>query len=259
MNVRRVLLPVAALAALAGPAAVGGQDRARAPVPEVGRTVVLEPARPGVRYRQPGQRFYRQLTAPIAVPLGTLVDADEGRATVVADRGSGLRWRATFWGGTFSVAQDNDRPVTTTLRLRGGSFRDTCKDEATAGDEAAGRGREAAHSSARKRSKRRVRRLWGDGKGRFRTRGRWSAATVRGTRWLTEDRCDGTLTRVQRGEVEVEDLTVAVEPAPTPTPAPEVPDGGAEGAPPAAAPMRGSAPRRVRVRSGDSYLAPAPE
>jgi hypothetical protein len=246
MNVRRVLLPVAALATLAGPAAVGGQDRARAPVPEVGRTVVLEPARPGVRYRQPGQRFYRKLTVPIAVPLGTLIDAEPGRVTVVADRGRGLRWRATFWGGTFSVAQDDDRPVTTTLRLRGGSFRDTCEKGA------------AARTSARKRSKRRVRRLWGDGKGRFRTRGRWSAATVRGTRWLTEDRCDGTLTRVQRGEVEVEDLTVAVEPAPTPTPAPDT-DGGAEGAPPAAAPMRGSAPRRVRVRSGDSYLAPAPE
>ena len=44
-----------------------------------------------------------------------------------------------------------------------------------------------------------MRRLWGDGKGRFRTRGRHGAATVRGTKWLTEDRCDSTKITVQRG------------------------------------------------------------
>ena len=53
---------------------------------------------------------------------------------------------------------------------------------------------------------RRVRRLWGDGRGRFRTRGRYGAATVRGTKWLTLDRCDGTKVRVVRGKVAVRDL-----------------------------------------------------
>ena len=47
--------------------------------------------------------------------------------------------------------------------------------------------------------------LQGDGKGSFRTRGRNSAATVRGTKWLTQERCDGTLTRVTRGTVSVRD------------------------------------------------------
>jgi hypothetical protein len=51
-------------------------------------------------------------------------------------------------------------------------------------------------------------------KGRFRTRGRYSAATVLGTAWDTADRCDGTLTRVRRGTVVVNDFarhkTVAV-------------------------------------------------
>ena len=36
--------------------------------------------------------------------------------------------------------------------------------------------------------------------GRSRTHRRNSHATVRGTRWLVEDRCDGTLTRVTRGK-----------------------------------------------------------
>ncbi len=49
-------------------------------------------------------------------------------------------------------------------------------------------------------------RLFGNGKGRFRTTGRHSAATVRGTIWLTEERCDGTLTRVTRGIVSVRDF-----------------------------------------------------
>jgi hypothetical protein len=51
-----------------------------------------------------------------------------------------------------------------------------------------------------------VRQLWGNGKGSFQTRGRYAAATVRGTHWLTADRCDGTLTKVLRGVVQVNDL-----------------------------------------------------
>ena len=51
-----------------------------------------------------------------------------------------------------------------------------------------------------------VRALWGSGKGSFRTKGRYSAATVRGTVWLVEDRCDGTLTRVVKGSVQVRDF-----------------------------------------------------
>jgi hypothetical protein len=49
--------------------------------------------------------------------------------------------------------------------------------------------------------------LWGsDANGRFSTHGANSAATVRGTRWLTVERCDGTLTRVASGRVLVRDL-----------------------------------------------------
>ncbi len=49
-------------------------------------------------------------------------------------------------------------------------------------------------------------RLRGNAKGRFRTRGRYSSATVRGTIWTTTDRCDGTLTKVSRGRVAVRDF-----------------------------------------------------
>ena len=48
--------------------------------------------------------------------------------------------------------------------------------------------------------------MWGDGKGRFTTKGKHSAATVVGTKWLVEDRCTSTLTRVARGKVKVRDF-----------------------------------------------------
>ena len=50
-----------------------------------------------------------------------------------------------------------------------------------------------------------TRKLWGDGSGSFRTRGQYSAATVRGTQWLVQDSCAGTLTQVKKGVVSVFD------------------------------------------------------
>jgi hypothetical protein len=47
--------------------------------------------------------------------------------------------------------------------------------------------------------------LWGNGKGQFRTVGRYASATVRGTIWFTRDTCAGTLVRVVQGRVDVFD------------------------------------------------------
>jgi ferric-dicitrate binding protein FerR (iron transport regulator) len=55
-------------------------------------------------------------------------------------------------------------------------------------------------------AKKKKRRLWGDGKGSFQTKGTHSAATVVGTKWMVEDRCDSTLTKVARGKVSVRDF-----------------------------------------------------
>ena len=55
-------------------------------------------------------------------------------------------------------------------------------------------------------SRRAVRRLRANAKGRYRSRGKHSAATVRGTKWTMTDRCDGTLTTVKRGKVAVRDF-----------------------------------------------------
>lgn len=103
----------------------------------------------------------------------------------------------TFYGGRFDIAElgaDSDKPIVA-LRLVGGNFKAKCG--------AATRTTAGLNAQAKKTP---VRRLWGKGKGRFRTRGRYSSGTVRGTNWITTDFCDGTDTRVVAGVVRVYDL-----------------------------------------------------
>ena len=71
---------------------------------------------------------------------------------------------------------------------------------------ASGAAAPAGKSAGAALSRRTIRRLRANARGRFRTIGRNSSATVRGTVWLMEDRCDGTLTKVRRGRVVVRDF-----------------------------------------------------
>ena len=50
--------------------------------------------------------------------------------------------------------------------------------------------------------------LHGSARGKFRTKGRYSAATIRGTVWTIADRCDGTLTRAIKDTVTVNDFVL---------------------------------------------------
>ena len=65
----------------------------------------------------------------------------------------------------------------------------------------------ASHAVEGATTKRKKRRLWGSGKGKFRTKGKNASATVRGTIWLTQDTCTTTLVHVKRGVVDVFDFT----------------------------------------------------
>ena len=132
------------------------------------------------------------------VPLGSTVDTTRGTIglTSAADL-KGRTQRAQFNAGVFTVRQKREAKPTTELRLASSSFVSYANK---CGAVVSRRGASSA------KTKKRVGRLFGNGKGRFRTRGRFSAATVRGTSWLTEDRCDGTLTKVTKGKVAVFDF-----------------------------------------------------
>ena len=57
-------------------------------------------------------------------------------------------------------------------------------------------------------SKKTLQLLHGSAHGKFRTKGRYSAATIRGTIWTIADRCDGTLVHAIKDTVTVDDLVL---------------------------------------------------
>jgi hypothetical protein len=147
------------------------------------------PKRGVVRIKLPGRKRFRRLTEGEQLPVGTTIDTLKGRVTLVAaaNRRGGTA-TSDFYGGVFKVTQTKGSKPITNLKLIE-KLRCSKAGQATI--------------SAKRKKKRR---LWGDGKGRFRTEGSYSSATVRGTKWLVEDRCGSTLTRVVRGRVAVRDF-----------------------------------------------------
>jgi hypothetical protein len=142
-----------------------------------------------VLVRRRGSGRFTRLEDGARVPYGSELDTRRGKVRIVAAARGGKTATAVFNAGRFVLARR--RGAVTELRLSG---------------PLAGCGRASASDGA-SAARRRGRRLWGSGKGRFRTRGRRSAATVTGTKWLVEDRCDGsTLTLVTKGVVKVRDF-----------------------------------------------------
>ncbi len=163
-----------------------------------GRVLIRYPRgrRPAAAGRA-AQKDFVPLKGAANVPVGATVDTRRGLLALVAAAGFGPQtFSSRFFAGIFQIKQRRARRARTNVVLKGGNFRRTC------GSRAAGRSTRAPLQSSR----RTVRRLWSNARGRFRTVGRSSAATVRGTIWLTQDRCDGTLTRVRRGRVVVRDF-----------------------------------------------------
>jgi CSLREA domain-containing protein len=153
------------------------------PAPEAGETVNALPSRGTVRIRLPGTKKFVELEEGRQIPVGTVIDTTKGRVTLVAAGGQ----QATFYDGIFRIGQGKGAKPLTTLTLI----------EALSCPKA---GKAVAAAKKKKR------RLWGDGSGKFRTKGKHSAATVVGTKWLVEDRCTSTLTRVTQGRVSVRDF-----------------------------------------------------
>ena len=147
------------------------------------------------RASQKGLRFV-PLEQVRQIPIGSFLDTRRGTVRLTTARDSaGQTQSGEFSAGLFQVLQSR-RPSArglTDVVAKGSSFR-VC-----------GRVR-AGEANAAARRKRTIRRLRANARGRFRTRGRYSAATVRGTVWSITDRCDGTFTKVTRGSVVVRDF-----------------------------------------------------
>jgi hypothetical protein len=172
----RAAFPASALAV--GPSAA---------VPTVGKFVGAAVVEDPVFIRVPKSKTFVQLRIGDVIPVGSIVDVTRGRVRITSALPSGGKQSSDFFEGVFKVTQA--KTGLTDLTLRGGSFRNCPRA-----------------SRARLAKVRSVRHLWGSGSGKFRTKGRFAAASLRGTDWLTDDRCDGTLIRVRKGRVSVRDL-----------------------------------------------------
>jgi hypothetical protein len=153
--------------------------------PEFHKSVGVKLVSGRVGIRRPGSKVDVDLQGTDVIPLGSEVDAAHGvlELSSVAKSG-GTPQTARFYEGVFKVTQT-------------GSITNLALTQPLAS--CRGKGASAAASKTKKRH------LWGDGKGSFRTAGKYSSATVRGTKWLVQDSCAGTLTRVVRGSVKVRD------------------------------------------------------
>jgi hypothetical protein len=181
----------------------GGGGLDSLPPPELGQTANVGPVRGdvligirrnGARASQKGVRFV-PLTEARQIPIGSFLDTSDGVVALrTARNDAGVEQPGRFAAGLFQVLQSRRQSAKglTELRLKGSA--------------AGFRRCDATNRAGAALSRRTVRRLRANAKGRYRTRGRHSAATVRGTRWVTEDRCDGTLTTVKRGTVVVRDF-----------------------------------------------------
>jgi hypothetical protein len=182
------------------------------PRPHLGRSVTVVAERGTILVRVPGSRRYVPIGRLTEIPLGSIIDARKGRAriTVEVDARTGRTQSSLFYDWFFRILQTKGAKPITEARLVKGSFAGctpTRAKAASAADTTGVAGALRAQSAAkRKRSKRKVRQLWGHGNGSFRTGGKRSAATVRGTWWLVQDRCDATITRVKVGRVDVRDF-----------------------------------------------------
>jgi hypothetical protein len=170
-----------------------------APKPVFARTAMLETVSGTVLVKAPGAAAFVPLGTLTSVPLGTTVDTTAGtvQLTAAADRRGHVQ-TGRFYEGVFRLTQ-----TTASSRLQGGR-KVGITVLTLAGAPPSGCG--ATLSRATMATNHTTRRLWGNAHGNFRTEGRYASATVRGTKWLTEDTCGGTVIKVARGIVSVTDL-----------------------------------------------------
>lgn len=174
-------------------------------VPEKGKVLVKLPGK--------GRKFVTLESLGQQLPVGSTIDATKGTVRLTsADKGRGIRQIGHFSKGLFRFSQTKKNPLTTISMT--GSGLNACSRLPAGGSP-----KQAAAARKHRRT------LFSTVKGHFRTRGRNSAATVRGTSWTMTDSCAGTLTTVKTGVVLVRDFTLR---------------------------------KTIRLRAAHSYLAAAP-
>jgi hypothetical protein len=149
-------------------------------------------------------RGFTPLTEARQIPVGSQIDARQGTlAMITASTAKHKTYSGDFGGGLFGVlTQTRKQKGLTNLGLLEGSF----PGAPSYANRCVATGKASIAAGAKHLSKSVVDLLKASAHGQFATKGKYGAATVRGTSFTIEDRCDGTFTTVQRGVVAVRDF-----------------------------------------------------
>jgi hypothetical protein len=172
---------------------------AAAPKPPVlGESEDAKPVTGTVFIKTPSGQFV-PLTGATQIRTGAVIDALHGSLQLLAAVGKGKTEHGIFGGAVFKLTQAKAGRLKglTTLKLLEAAFKGApsyalCKAHAA--------------TDATIASSKTLQLLKASAHGKFRTTGRYSAATVRGTKWTVADRCDGTFTHVITDSVAVTDF-----------------------------------------------------
>jgi hypothetical protein len=167
-------------------------DRGVNQKPKLRDSAVVAPTRGTLAMSPRGIVRRVPLQDKVVLPLKSIVDTVAGAVKVTSSATSKKVQSVSLDSGAFDITQATGKLPVTQFALQGGDF-GVCGAAARSG---------RATAAATKT----VRKLWANGKGKFRTKGRYASASIRGTKWQIQDRCDGTLVTVARGAVTVRDL-----------------------------------------------------
>jgi hypothetical protein len=190
---------------------------APAPVaPTIGKNFNISPVTGVVLIRINGQLV--PVTELQQIPANALIDARNGALKLITavpghpasdaaakgqkGKGKTATQQGTFGGAIFEISQatGGSNKGLVTLSIVEGAFTgapsySVCTKKHTAADATVAKG-----------SSRTLQLLRASAKGKFSTKGKYSAATVLGTKWTVADRCDGTLTHDITDSVKVTDF-----------------------------------------------------
>ncbi len=162
--------------------------------PVLGQSEDAKPVTGTVFIKSPSGQFI-PLTGATQIRTGAVIDALHGSLQLLAAVGKHKTDHGTFGGAIFKLTQT--RQGLTTLALVEGAFKGAPSYALCTAHQA---------SDATIASSKTLQLLKASAHGKFRTKGRYAAATVRGTVWTEADRCDGTLTHDITDSVAVTDL-----------------------------------------------------
>jgi hypothetical protein len=185
------------------------------PTPVLTKTASVAAVSGQVLALRPGTGKLAPLTVSSEIPFGIVINATNGTVSVTTATPGGATQTLTLSGGEFVLTQ---RPNGAVLAALAGGDYSVCPTARERSHVARAASKHASGNHV-------VRKLWAEGHGHFATKGTYAVGGVLGTRWLTEDLCEGTLIHVATDRVAVTNLVNH---------------------------------RRATVKAGHSYLAKAP-